>query len=724
MRWRTRADKLNKRVSDNNTKLVARVLAVVQKFSLPLLLGVVAALVFANAYPSAYSYFVGADHHGDFLSLAGDWDFLGHPLTFYFLVNDIFMVFFFGLAAKEVTEALLPGGSLNPPSKAISPLLATIGGVVGPVAMYLLLCYVFHENGSFDGDEFVCSDDHDGDDAHRLLSSSSDCEDVTLETVLGGWGVPTATDISLAWMVAVMVFGVGHRAIGFLLLLAVVDDGIGLVIIAVFYPDPENPVELKWLPLIPAGMLVAFIMRRLDIWRWQEYVFIPGVISWFGFLMSHVHPALALVPIVPFLPAGEHHEEHNHAEMAQTPISKELAVIQEKEAHLGHVGTFPKDEEAASFSDTSGGEMSCWAGGEDALGGDSGAPGDLGGGDGDLDVQASCWGGTDVRAGDTSSSPRRLSDELDVHVQGGAPGSTESDVEPAPTQSAPSLEHAAQSAAEEKVEAEARQGEDDDASHGVQEKPKAVHHTHHYHHHHHHRHSFHVPGTNINVHVPHIVDVVVDEFLHDVHVVDEFVHHKIHDVEEYVHDFHPMEWETHHWWQGPADHHHHDSHWAPLHKFEDDLKLIVDFGMFFFALVNAGVQFSTPGGMTISVLLALVLGKTLGIVSFTLIGDKLFGAKVPEGISYADVCMIGFIASIGLTVALFVAGQAFTHDVLQQEAKMGALLSALSGLVAILIAKYCHNFHYTKNPFYMKRTSSTNRASVAREGDKGKVRAP
>lgn len=30
---------------------------------------------------------------------------------------DIFMVFFFGLAAKEVTEALLPGGSLNPPSK-------------------------------------------------------------------------------------------------------------------------------------------------------------------------------------------------------------------------------------------------------------------------------------------------------------------------------------------------------------------------------------------------------------------------------------------------------------------------------------------------------------------------------------------------------------------------------------------------------------------------------
>mmetsp|Transcript_5789 Transcript_5789/g.13572 ORF Transcript_5789/g.13572 Transcript_5789/m.13572 type:complete len:162 (-) Transcript_5789:1182-1667(-) len=117
MRWRVRADTLNRRVSDNEGNFMGRALAVIQKFSLPLLVGVVAALVFANAYPTAYSFFVGADHHGKYLSLAGDWHFLGHPITFYFLVNDIFMVFFFGLAAKEVTEALLPGGSLNPPSK-------------------------------------------------------------------------------------------------------------------------------------------------------------------------------------------------------------------------------------------------------------------------------------------------------------------------------------------------------------------------------------------------------------------------------------------------------------------------------------------------------------------------------------------------------------------------------------------------------------------------------
>ena len=99
----------------------------VQKYSLPLLLGVVVALVFANAAPDAYSWVAGLDHHGPHLSFSGGhFKLLGHALTLHFLVNDIFMVFFFGLAAKEVTEALLPGGALSPFKKAMSPLLATM----------------------------------------------------------------------------------------------------------------------------------------------------------------------------------------------------------------------------------------------------------------------------------------------------------------------------------------------------------------------------------------------------------------------------------------------------------------------------------------------------------------------------------------------------------------------------------------------------------------------
>ena len=55
---------------------------------------------------------------------------------------------------------------------------------------------------------------------------------------------------------------------------------------------------------------------RYKVARWEWYIALAMPISWFGFLMSHVHPALALVPIVPFLPdrhfhgPGDDHERH------------------------------------------------------------------------------------------------------------------------------------------------------------------------------------------------------------------------------------------------------------------------------------------------------------------------------------------------------------------------------------------------------------------------------
>lgn len=64
---------------------------------------------------------------------------------------------------------------------------------------------------------------------------------------MAGWGVVTATDIVLAWLVGRLVFGDGHPAIDFLLLLAVADDAIGMAIIAIFYPDPEHPVRPAYL---------------------------------------------------------------------------------------------------------------------------------------------------------------------------------------------------------------------------------------------------------------------------------------------------------------------------------------------------------------------------------------------------------------------------------------------------------------------------------------------
>jgi NhaA family Na+:H+ antiporter len=242
-----------------------------QEFSIPLLSGVAVAMLAANLAPHWYEH---AIHWQPINGLAV----FGHELTLHFLVNDIFMVLFFGIAAKEIAEACLPGGSLNPPSKAVNPLLATIGGVAGPILVFFVGLWLFFETGIYAPGV---------DDADALRR---------------GWGVPTATDIALAWLVARTVFGKGHPAIDFLLLLAVADDAIGLVIIAVFYGDPSLPVEPMYLLMILGGMAWAFTLRRLDVQHWLPYVWVGGLMSWSGLVLAHLHPALALVFIVPFLP--------------------------------------------------------------------------------------------------------------------------------------------------------------------------------------------------------------------------------------------------------------------------------------------------------------------------------------------------------------------------------------------------------------------------------------
>lgn len=239
-----------------------------QEFSIPLILGVIAALGVANVSPGTYHRLV--DYGLGFA-------FLGHEVTPHFIINDVFMVFFFGIAAKEITESCLPGGPLNPPRKAINPLLATIGGVAGPVIVFFLLTSL-------------------------VFSGHPD-----YEAIKNGWGIPTATDIALAWLVASLVFGAKHPAVSFLLLLAVADDAIGLGIIAIFYPDPNHPAAPQWLILNAVAMAMAYGFRKWTVTKdhWVPTIAIAGTISWLGLMEAHLHPALALVPIVPFLPAPQ-----------------------------------------------------------------------------------------------------------------------------------------------------------------------------------------------------------------------------------------------------------------------------------------------------------------------------------------------------------------------------------------------------------------------------------
>lgn len=259
----------------NSTKKPSELVRWLSEYSIPLIAGVFAAMFAANAFPNYYDHVVWsplysmlhmpeAGSHGHHDAHASPW---AHYLTVHFLVNDVFMVFFFGVAAKEITEACLPGGALNPPSKAINPLCGTLGGVLGPVFVFLGL--------------------------NAIMGDASWTK---------GWGIPTATDIALAWLAAKLIFGKGHPAISFLLLLAVADDAIGLAIIALVYPDPAHPtVWMNALWIVP-GMLVAFGLRCFKVANWIPYVAMGGTLCWWGLHSAHLHPALALVFIVPFMP--------------------------------------------------------------------------------------------------------------------------------------------------------------------------------------------------------------------------------------------------------------------------------------------------------------------------------------------------------------------------------------------------------------------------------------
>ena len=224
---------------------MARIWKVVVDNSLLLVVGAVTALLWANVDHDSYEGF-------------------SHSL--HFVVNDIGMVFFFALATKEIFEATLPGGALASPREAAVPLLAAVGGMAAPAALYVL--------------------------------------QVTLEgrpELIRGWAIPCATDIAFSYLAARFVFPPNHPAIPFLLLLAIADDALGLVLLAVFYPS----APLSWFKLaafmIPALGLAYWLKRRPTLSFWP-YVVGAGGLSWLALHFGGVHPALALVPIVPFMP--------------------------------------------------------------------------------------------------------------------------------------------------------------------------------------------------------------------------------------------------------------------------------------------------------------------------------------------------------------------------------------------------------------------------------------
>ncbi|MEO1972150.1 MAG: Na+/H+ antiporter NhaA, partial [Pirellulaceae bacterium] len=102
--------------------------------SIFLIAGAIVALVWANTHHKSYEHLVHFNLARLFTEHVGE-----HGFTVHHLINDVMMALFFALAGKEVWESFLPGGALSSVKKAATPLLATLGGIVGPAFVYLAI---------------------------------------------------------------------------------------------------------------------------------------------------------------------------------------------------------------------------------------------------------------------------------------------------------------------------------------------------------------------------------------------------------------------------------------------------------------------------------------------------------------------------------------------------------------------------------------------------------
>ncbi|MEV4576738.1 Na+/H+ antiporter NhaA [Nonomuraea jabiensis] len=209
-----------------------------------LLVATVLALLWANSpWGDTYEAF----WHTPMGISFGDADF---SLDLRHWVNDGLMTVFFFLIGLEVSyEVRL--GQLRDRRLIAVPAVAAFGGMLVPAGVYLLL--------NFGGPG------------------------------AGGWGVPIATDT--AFVLGVLAI-VGARCPdplrAFLLTLAIVDDVLAIMIIAIFYT-----ASLSIPALITAVVLLAAIvtLRWLKIWRAPAYV-VLGFALWVATLESGIHPTL------------------------------------------------------------------------------------------------------------------------------------------------------------------------------------------------------------------------------------------------------------------------------------------------------------------------------------------------------------------------------------------------------------------------------------------------
>ena len=134
----------------------------------------------------------------------------------------------------------------------------------------------------------------------------------------------------------------------------------------------------------------------------------------------------------------------------------------------------------------------------------------------------------------------------------------------------------------------------------------------------------------------------------------------------------------------------------PLIRMEHALHGIVAFAIMpLFALANAGVALSAESlsgafasPITLGAIMGLAIGKPLGITGFSWLAVRAGVATLPANVNWPMLAGAGILGGVGFTMALFIAGLAFTDAALLDAAKVGVLTgSAVTGVAGYLLLR-------------------------------------
>jgi len=240
-----------------------------------LIAATVLALLMANisVAQTAYEWFLGLHLT---ITLGG----LGVDKPLLLWINDALMVFFFMLVGLELKREMVEG-QLSRPDQVVLPVLAAVGGLVVPAAIFWFI------NGDFASQK-------------------------------NGWAIPTATDIAFALaMLGLLGSRVPLSLKVFLTTIAIVDDIAAIVIIAIFYTYDLSVISLA---LAGMGIVALAVLNRYRVMNLAPYMLV-ALFIWLCVLKSGVHATLAGVVVAAFIPlrAGDDSSPARHLEHTLHP---------------------------------------------------------------------------------------------------------------------------------------------------------------------------------------------------------------------------------------------------------------------------------------------------------------------------------------------------------------------------------------------------------------------